>query len=111
MKLRYEKTMASYVFKEPTRKIQENYIQIDQKVKQLINLIQTRQEKEKIKYTKMMAQLDAYSPLKTLARGYTITQKEGRVVKKVTDLKIADRVKIRFQDGQVEAEVKRQESF
>ena len=111
MKLRYEKTVASYGLKEPNRKIQENYIQIDQQVKKLINLIQTRQEKEKNGYAKMIAKLDAYSPLKTLGRGYTITQKEGKVVKQVTELKRGDMVKIRFQDGQVEAEVKKQETF
>ena len=39
MKLRYDKCMSSSVFKEPTRRINENYIKIDTYVKQLENLI------------------------------------------------------------------------
>ena len=35
MKLRYEKLMSSFVFKQPTRRIQENYLLIDNQLKQL----------------------------------------------------------------------------
>ena len=34
MKLRYEKCMSSFVFKEPTRRINENYIKLDSYIKQ-----------------------------------------------------------------------------
>lgn len=105
MKLRYEKSMSSSVFKEPTRRIQENYIRIDNQVKQLENLIQVKQEKEKTKYGRLVAKLDAYSPLKTLSRGYSITQKDGKVIKTQTELKSGDRVEIRFVDGFREAEI------
>lgn len=105
MKLRYEKSMSSFVFKEPTRRIQENYVRIDNQIRQLQNLMQTKQEKEKTKYARLIAQLDAYSPLKTLARGYCITQKEGKVITKKANLKAGDIVDIRFQDGQTKAQI------
>ncbi len=105
MKLRYEKSMSSFVFKEPTRRVQENYLRIDNQVKRLENVIKAKQEKEKTKYVELSAKLDAYSPLKTLARGYSITQKEGKVVKSHKDLKSGDVVELRFTDGQVEAKV------
>ena len=105
MRLRYEKSMSSSVFKEPTRRIQENYIRIDNQVKQLENLIQAMQEKEKTKYVKLVAKLDAYSPLKTLSRGYSITQKDGKVIKTQTELKSGDMVEIRFVDGFKRAEI------
>lgn len=105
MKLRYEKSMSSIVFKEPTRRMQENYIRIDQQVKQLENLILTRQEKEKTKYGHLIAKLDAYSPLKTLARGYSITQKDGKVIRTQTELKSGDMVELRFIDGQKQAKI------
>ena len=50
MKLRYDKCMSSSVFREPTRRIQENYIKIDSYVKQLENLINKIKEKNKNKY-------------------------------------------------------------
>ena len=105
MKLRYEKSMSSFVFKEPTRRIQENYIRIDNFVKQLENLMKTKQEKEKNRYGKLVAKLDAYSPLKTLARGYTITQKEGKVITKKAELNTGDLIDIRFEDGQAKATI------
>ncbi|MCI8759568.1 MAG: exodeoxyribonuclease VII large subunit [Clostridia bacterium] len=105
MKLRYEKSMSSFVFKEPTRRIQENYIRIDNFVKQLENLMKTKQEKEKNRYGKLVAKLDAYSPLKTLARGYTITQKEGKIITKKAELNTGDLIDIRFEDGQAKAKV------
>ncbi len=105
MKLRYEKSISSVVFKEPMRKIQENYIKIDQKVKQLENSILAKQEKEKTRYGQFMAKLDAYSPLKTLARGYTITQKEGKVIQSKKSLKTGDLVEIQFIDGQKQARI------
>lgn len=105
MKLRYEKSMSSFVMKEPTRRIQENYIRVDQAVKQLENVIQVRQEKEKTKYGKLIAQLDAYSPLKTMTRGYSITQKAGQIIKSSKELKKGDKIEIKFQDGGVMAEI------
>jgi exodeoxyribonuclease VII large subunit len=105
MKLRYEKTMSSFVFKEPTRRVQENYIRIDNNVRKLENLMKAKQENEKTKYSELVAKLDAYSPLKTLARGYAITQKEGKVIKTKAELKSGDMVDIRLTDGEVKAQI------
>ena len=106
MHLKYEKLMSSFAFKEPTRRIQENYILIDNQIKKLENLINLKIEKQKTKYTKLVAKLDAYSPLKTLARGYTITKKDGKVLKSKSQLKSGDIVEIVFSDGQKDAVIK-----
>lgn len=103
MKLRYEKSMSSFVFKEPTRRIQENYLRIENQIKQLENLITAKYEKQKNKYSELIAKLDAYSPLKTIARGYTITQKNGKIVKSKKELNAGDKIEIRFSDGEKSA--------
>ncbi len=105
MKMRYEKCMASSVFKEPTRKIQEQYLIVDQYIKKLENLIKTRYEKDKTKYIEIVAKLDAYSPLKTLSRGYSITEKDGKIVKTVNDLKERDNILIHLVDGNKNATI------
>ena len=105
MKMRYEKCMASSVFKEPTRKIQEQYLIVDQYIKKLENLIKTRYEKDKTKYIEIVAKLDAYSPLKTLSRGYSITEKDGKIVKTVNDLKEGDKILIHLVDGNKNATI------
>ena len=105
MKLRYEKCMSSFVFKEPTRRINENYIKLDSYIKQLENLINTKNEKEKKRYVELVAKLDTLSPLKTLMRGYSITEKEGKIVKSIGELKKDDNIDIRLTDGKVQAKV------
>lgn len=105
MKLRYEKCMSSFVFKEPTRRINENYIKLDSYIKQLENLINTKSEKEKNRYVELVAKLDTLSPLKTLMRGYSITEKEGKIVKSIKELKKDDNIDIRLTDGKIQAKV------
>ena len=105
MKLRYDKCMSSFVFKEPTRRIQENYIKLDTYVKQLENIIGTIKEKNKNKYIELVAKLDTLSPLKTLLRGYSIVEKDGKVVKSVAELKAEDNVTIKLNDGEKQARI------
>lgn len=105
MKLRYDKCLSSSVFKEPIRKIDENYIKLDTYIKQLENAIKTRQEKEKAKFSELVAKLDAYSPLKTLSRGYSITEKDGKFIKSEKELKSGDMVNIRLLDGSKQAQI------
>ena len=105
MKLRYEKCMSSSVFREPYRKMQENYITIDGYMRQMENAIKKKKDLERTKYINLVSKLDAYSPLKTLSRGYTLTEKEGKVVKSKEELKSGDNIEIRFTDGKKEAKI------
>ena len=105
MKLRYEKCMSSSVFREPTRRIQENYIKIDSYVKQLENVINKIKEKNKNKYIELVSKLDTLSPLKTLTRGYSIIEKQGKIVKSITDLQTEDEISIRLKDGEKQAKI------
>ena len=106
MKLRYEKCMTSSIFKEPTRKINENYIKLDMYINNLLNLIKTKQEQEKSRYVELVAKLDALSPLKTLTRGYSITLKNGKIIKSIKELEQGDSVDIRLLDGKKQAQIK-----
>ena len=107
MKLRYDKCMASRVFKEPLRTVNDNYLKIDNYVKQLESLIKIKTEKEKSRYIELISKLDALSPLKTLYRGYSITEKNGKVVKSIKDLQNGDDIEIRLTDGSKKAKVYR----
>ncbi len=103
MKLRYDKCMASSAFKEPLRKVNDNYLMIDNFLKRLEASIKIKQEKEKNKYVELVSKLDALSPLKTLSRGYSITEKEGKIVKSKDELQKGDKVELRFTDGKKQA--------
>ena len=49
--------------------------------------------------------LNALSPLSVISRGYSITEKDGRVVRSSADLSVGDSVNIRLSDGAVSARV------
>ena len=105
MRLRYEKCMNSRVFKEPLQKINEKYILIDMKVKSMQNNIFNIYNKKKAEIVKHIAKIDALSPLKTLTRGYSIIQLNGKVIKSVNQVKKDDEVDIRLVDGITKAKI------
>ena len=105
MRLRYEKCMNSRVFKEPLQKINEKYILIDMKIKSMQNNIFNIYNKKKAEMVKHIAKIDALSPLKTLTRGYSIIQLNGKVIKSVNQVKKDDEVDIRLVDGITKAKI------
>lgn len=105
MKLRYEKCMSSRVFKEPLRSINDNYLKIDSYIKRLENTIKAKQKEEKTKYIELISKLDTLSPLKTLIRGYSITEHNNKVIKSAKELNAGDKIDIRFVDGKRKAEI------
>lgn len=103
--LRYQKCMSSRVFKEPKRIIYDNYLKVDTNLKKIENAIKIKQKEERTKYIELVSKLDALSPLKTLTRGYSITQIKGNVVKSYKELKSGDEVNIKFFDGEKNAKI------
>ena len=103
MRLRYEKSLKSRVFTDPLRKIRDMDISLDSYVQRLESKIRNIQKDNQTKYIELVTKLDTLSPLKTLTRGYCLTEKEGKIVKSVKDLKNGDEVKLRFFDGEKNA--------
>ena len=105
MNLRYQKCMASKVFKEPTFKIKELYIELDKNIKSLETVITNKVKDEKAKSIKIISKLDALSPLKTLTRGYTIASFNGKNIKSIKDVKKDDIIDLRFTDGSLQSKI------
>ncbi len=51
------------------------------------------------------SKLDALSPVKTMLRGFTVAQKDGKGVKTVKNLEAGDKIRVRFHDGSAECTV------
>ena len=105
MKLRYEKTLSNKVFTDPLKRINENYILIDNLVKKMQDGAFYSLKKDKEKAIKLISQIDALSPLKTLTRGYSITSKDDKVIKSINEIKIDDEINIKFIDGLAKAKI------
>ena len=107
MRLSYEKCMERPAYKNPTQKINEQYMVIDMKVKALQNSMMLKLKEAKTSFVKETAKLDSLSPLKTLTRGYSIVTKQesGKVIKSVDDLNSGEKVNLRLSDGQKTATI------
>ena len=107
MRLSYEKCMARPAYKNPTQKINEQYMVIDMKVKALQNSMMLKLKEAKTSFVKETAKLDSLSPLKTLTRGYSIVTKQesGKVIKSVDDLNSGEKVNLRLSDEQKTATI------
>ncbi len=103
MRLRYEKAMSSRVFTDPMKQINEKYILVDIKTKEIENNILNKLKESKNKATNIITKLDTLSPLKTLARGYSITEYNGKILKSVKQIKTNDEIEIRLNDGNITA--------
>lgn len=60
---------------------------------------------EKYRIDILKSKIDAHSPLGILKQGFAYVTKEDKLVSKTKNLKTKDKIKIRFFDGSVEAEI------
>ena len=87
-------------------RINDKYLEVDKFAKEIENLGKNKLQKVKSEFSNVIAKLDTLSPLKTLVRGYSITEKGGKVISSSNDLKSGDCLNLRFIDGSKEAVVK-----
>ena len=105
MRLRFEKCMNSRVYKNPYQYLNDYYVIIDRRIKQIENSVMKKLKDSKIEAAKVITKLDTLSPLKTLSRGYSITELEGKIVNSVNEIKQGDIIDIHFKDGNAKAKI------
>lgn len=96
---------SSRVLKSPLHYLQECRMQLDHQHKQLTRLFQYSLEEKRNLLVRLIASLDAMSPLKVLARGYSVTKRSGDIVTRALDLNIGDHITIMLHEGSVDAAV------
>lgn len=105
MRLRYEKALSSRVYKEPFQKINDYYMKVDRYIKSIEHSSVKKMKDSKLEAAKLITKLDTLSPLKTLTRGYCLTEVEGKIITNSKDLKVGMEIDLRFQDGNAKAKV------
>ena len=65
-----------------------------------LKIMQKRSE-----FQNVVEKIDALSPLKTLSRGYSIMEKNGKIVKSKKELNIGDEVNIKLYEGTTKAKI------
>ncbi len=93
----------SYYFKKPMELINKLKIRLDTAEKQLIYGQEKLITSKKNDFAKITSRLDTLSPLKTLARGYAVALKDGKVIKRKEDIDINESFLLRLNDGEIKA--------
>ena len=63
-------------------------------------------QQQNYKTQQLIVQLDAFSPLKVMQRGYTLIKKDQKLMKSKNDVQTDDIVDIQFYDGVRKAQIK-----
>ena len=105
MKMKYQSLMNSKVFTDPIQNMQNNYLRIDGFIKRLENSIVLKQKGVQKDFKSMVLKLDALSPLKTMVRGFSIIEKDGKIIKSRKNLEKDDEVSIKLIDGNKQAKI------
>ncbi len=98
-RLRLEKLQGSGVMRSPLELIHLRRIKLDMLCDRMKNGESIRVFREKNRLAMLSAGLDALSPLKVLARGYAIAEKDGAALHSVKDVSADDNIDIILQDG------------
>lgn len=104
-RLKYEKCMTRRVFKEPLQRINESYLHVDTQEKNIENKFKLKIMQKRSEFQNVVEKIDALSPLKTLSRGYSIMEKNGKIVKSKKELNIGDEVNIKLYEGTTKAKI------
>jgi len=80
-------------------------VYIDKINKSMQISITSKVQNNKTKMVELITKLDTLSPLKTLTRGYSIIEKNGKIAKSVKDFESGDEVNIRLIDGETKAKI------
>ena len=98
-----EKLKAAKLEKVPLDIINRYRMNIDSILSKSESTIRYRIEKYKTRCVGSISKIDALSPLKTITRGYSVAEVNGKVIRKVEDVKSEDRIQITVSDGKINA--------
>ena len=91
--------------KEPERIIRDREQTLDRLSERMNNLYLNILKDNRHSFSTLCTKLDSLSPLKILSQGYSLTEKEGKVVQSKKDLSKGDEIITYLQDGQVKSKV------
>ncbi len=106
-KSKYSLLANSVYLKKPIQAILEKPLQeIDDINDKLLQTYQNKINNYKLRLSQDFATLDALSPLKVLARGYSVAEVDGKPITSVNSVAVGDKINLRVNDGTLLCEIK-----
>lgn len=102
---RFDRLRLSNVFKAPESIFEKRKDEISSLYQDAIAFLGDKIRDDRSKLNILCGKTDALSPLSVLTRGYSLISREGKLVRKISDVSVGDEVEIRVQDGKLSAKV------
>ncbi|MBO4330930.1 MAG: exodeoxyribonuclease VII large subunit [Oscillospiraceae bacterium] len=107
-----ERLVGSRVLVSPESIVTDRRLLLDSSCDRLAKTAKNLTGEARARFASAAASLDAMSPLKVLARGYSVaTGPDGSVIRSIRDVKQGDQIKIRTADGRIGCTVEDRESI
>ena len=100
-----EKISKSSVLENPEKIIENCELYLDTLTTKINMRYKDVFTKQLSDFAMLCSKLDSLSPLKVLARGYSITKKDENIITDSKDLSVGDSISIQFADGNVKADI------
>lgn len=100
-----EQLTKTPVLKNPEKIIENCELYLDSIVSKMNDNFKTTFTKCTSEFTMLCLKLDSLSPLKVLARGYSITKIDDKIITDTKDLSIGDSISLQFANGNAKAEI------
>ena len=100
-----EQLSNASVLKQPEKIIENCELYLDTLTTKINNSFSNIYYKHSSEFTTLCSKLDSLSPLKVLARGYSIVKNDNAIIKNLNDLSVGDKISIQFADGIATAQI------
>ena len=107
MRINVERLSGRLTAASPLHRVQQQEQLVNQLQKQLVTASLANQNEKKQQVTTLIKQLYSLSPLKIMSRGYTYVTSDEKIVNHASQLTVGQNVHLHFDDGEVQAEIKK----
>jgi len=96
----------SYILKNPLSTYEVKKEKIQNYIGLLNKIITNNINNNNHKYELLINKLELLNPINVLSKGYSLVKKDDKVIKSTKDIKINDKINIKFHEGSINAIVK-----
>ena len=102
---RLDMLTKSRIMRYPYELTSEKSRQLDNIVSHMRSVYRVYLSDKQRKFSSVAAKLDTLSPLRVLARGYSVASENGKIINSVNQITEGDKINIRFYDGSADCTV------
>ena len=104
---KYESLKSKFEFRNLQQIFEKKQLELDSIIDKMHSRVNMALQNNIIKSSSLIARIDALSPLKAMARGFSIISKNGETISKSNQVSIGDNISARLYDGEIDCVVTR----